>query len=280
MKVVLATDGNEPAGAAATLLTRLAHRERTEVRVVAVNGFETVLAEAEVLHHYDPAAGRQHAQAALDAALATVRAGGLRAEGVVVDGDPTTEILACAADEEAALVVVGAGHVRWTDTLLLGSTSSAVLHSASASVLVVHDVRGEARVGVLIATDGSEGSQRAVRVFTDLADPERCEVCVLSVAELPALGGRGVLGDDLAAAELRVRAEGRAEDVATILRGKKFRVRTEAAAGRPVSGLLEAARDHDLVVVGSRGHGAIRRVLLGSVSDSLARQTRATLVGR
>jgi nucleotide-binding universal stress UspA family protein len=36
----------------------------------------------------------------------------------------------------------------------------------------------------------------------------------------------------------------------------------------------------DLVVVGSRGMGAIGRAFLGSVSDQVARQAPATFVGR
>jgi hypothetical protein len=58
MNVVLATDGNEPARSACDLLARVAHRDRVAVQVLAVNGFETVLQEAQVRHRYDPVAGR------------------------------------------------------------------------------------------------------------------------------------------------------------------------------------------------------------------------------
>jgi nucleotide-binding universal stress UspA family protein len=48
------------------------------------------------------------------------------------------------------------------------------------------------------------------------------------------------------------------------------RVRRAVFTGSPVSGLLKAARGAALLVVGDRGAGRIRRVLLGSVSEAVA----------
>jgi nucleotide-binding universal stress UspA family protein len=280
MNVVLATDGNEPARHAGDLLARIAHHDRVAVRILAVNSFESVLKEAGIRQRYDPAAGRERAQASLAAAQGRLRAVGLHAVGTARDGDPATEIVDFAAAQAADLIVLGAGHTRWLDTLLLGSTSTAVLHAAPSSVLVVRGVdAGDGRLRVLVGTDGSDGAQRAVQAFSRLADPARCAVLVLAVASIPALMA-GVVGDEAIGAQLHERAHAAGEDTATVLRAAGFAVRSETVSGRPASVLLERARDHDLVVVGSRGAGAVERMLLGSVSDKLARHARATLVGR
>ncbi|MGH2752083.1 MAG: universal stress protein [Actinomycetota bacterium] len=52
--------------------------------------------------------------------------------------------------------------------------------------------------------------------------------------------------------------------------------------GNPAGQLLEQAETagFDLIAVGSRGRGALERVILGSVSDRIARHARASLVGR
>jgi nucleotide-binding universal stress UspA family protein len=218
MNVVLATDGNEPARSACDLLARVAHRDRVAVQVLAVNGFETVLQEAQVRHRYDPAAGRAQAEAHLAAARDRLRMAGLRADGVARDGDPPTEIVDFAAANAAELIALGAGHTTWLDTLLLGSTSTAVLHAAAASVLVVRGVDGgDVSVRVLVGTDGSAGARRAAQVFSQVADPARGDVLVLAVASIPAFMGAGVVGDDALGVQLHERARAAAEDTATAL---------------------------------------------------------------
>ena len=48
------------------------------------------------------------------------------------------------------------------------------------------------------------------------------------------------------------------------------RVHQHVVAGHPVRALLDTARDADLLVVGCRGHGGFRGMLLGSVSQHVA----------
>lgn len=273
MRILLATDGNAPAAAAVRLLDRLASRARSAIAVVAVSGFETVLAEAEKVGRYDPAAGRRHAEAVLDTALSDLRDAGFTADGSVREGDPAGEILSAATGHAAEVIVVGAGHSRPVETLVLGSTSTKILHTAPCSVLVVHE-SGAGQARVLVGADGSAGSAASVRALAGLADPARAAVRVLAVA--PAAGGTP---EDVARAARETAARA-AEEAAVPLRGAGFDVTIEVAQGEPASTLLDRADEHDLFVVGSRGMGAIRRALLGSVSDALARRAPATLVGR
>jgi nucleotide-binding universal stress UspA family protein len=79
--------------------------------------------------------------------------------------------------------------------------------------------------------------------------------------------------------------EGRpvAHRASRLARSAGFDVMEEAVlVGRPGSQLLKEADSigADLIVVGSRGLGALSRTLLGSVSDQVLRHAPATFVGR
>lgn len=55
-------------------------------------------------------------------------------------------------------------------------------------------------------------------------------------------------------------------------------VQPMAIEGPPASVLVDAARDADMLVVGSRGHGGFTALLLGSVSQQLAHHAPCPLL--
>lgn len=89
--------------------------------------------------------------------------------------------------------------------------------------------------------------------------------------------GRGVIvGRDLEEAiETQLRRQ--LEDVARSIR-EDVSANTVVLCGDPVRLLADAAADADLLVVGSRGYGPLRRVLLGSTSAGLVRSVRCPVL--
>ena len=73
-----------------------------------------------------------------------------------------------------------------------------------------------------------------------------------------------------------------AADAARKLEGSGFRNEVHAAIGSPAASLLAEAQrmPADLVVLGTRGLGAMERAPIGSVSDQVVREAAATFVGR
>ena len=84
-------------------------------------------------------------------------------------------------------------------------------------------------------------------------------------------------------ADVLLEAEHHAEEVlraALARRAPDATVAIEALSveGHPATVLVEQAREAEILVVGSRGRGAARSLLLGSVSQSLAHHAPCPLV--
>jgi nucleotide-binding universal stress UspA family protein len=123
---------------------------------------------------------------------------------------------------------------------------------------------------VLIAIDGSADADQALTQAIDLCESEHARLTIFSaVAPPPAAAYIGAGG--LVAATLARDAE---KEAVTILRAAVERVPDQVSVSSMFSSepvrpaLMEQIKsgDHDLVVMGSRGRGAIRSLLLGSVS--------------
>lgn len=135
---------------------------------------------------------------------------------------------------------------------------------------------------ILIATDGSHGAHCAVEEGVWLAKMLGAKVLFVAVARppLPVLGEpyyQHALSADLGRA--------RAAIAAAIPAAEERRVpyETEVVQGLPAEAIREVARvrNVDLIVVGSRGRGAVTGAVLGSVSaDIVHRADRPVLVAR
>ena len=287
MKVLFATDGGRHSEIVLEMLGRLGDRARVEVHVLTVDSFAFALDRAQELGRYSAEAAAADARRIAGETVAGVQAMGFTADGEAVEGDEASEILQMADQRSVDLILIGSAKERWVDTVVLGSVSGSVVHASERPVMVVHDPPAdEGPVKVLVAADGSEGSERAIATFTGLADPARCTVEVLSVAPaapLPPGGPAGAVIDtpDVTERELDV-ARGHAESAAATLRDAGFPVTTTAVPGAPVRSILDACDEggHHLVVVGARGLGRFRAKVLGSVSDRVLRKAPASLIGR
>jgi nucleotide-binding universal stress UspA family protein len=142
---------------------------------------------------------------------------------------------------------------------------------------------------ILLATDGSASAGLAVDLVAGIPWPEGSTVRVVSVIATGAgpYGGPwlavAVLQAESLARELRQTAENDVEEARSRLARPGLAVLTEVIQGRPATAIVNAAQafDADVLVVGSRGHGTIGSMLLGSVSaEVIDHATVPVLVAR
>ena len=127
-----------------------------------------------------------------------------------------------------------------------------------------------ARFGVLVATDGSRHAQTAVAASVEFPWPKRASGHgVLARARLPRRGWPQSVTRVLEQSELRAAFVAR-----RVLRRRWPDAEVAVVDRPPVDGILAEARrlDAGVVVVGARGHGALSRLVLGSVSLGVVRR--------
>ena len=131
---------------------------------------------------------------------------------------------------------------------------------------------------ILLATDGSNDARMAAAFLARLPWPDPSRVRIVSVVERrpSPLDFSGVRAyDDVVAAEGRRIVD---EVRASISVGTA--VEAAVLEGDPRDEIVREARDWqaDLVVVGARGVGGVKRLLLGSVSENVLRTARCPVL--
>ncbi len=127
---------------------------------------------------------------------------------------------------------------------------------------------------ILVAYDGGEPARHALQTAIDLARKFEATIAVVSV--VPVHPGRAPIDpwDDSSvhAQELL--------DARKTLREAGFESELLEPAGDPARTIERIAAEggYDAIVMGSRGLGAIDRMLQGSVSEHVATHTEATVV--
>lgn len=202
---------------------------------------------------------------------------------VAIDPSPARALQGIAEAERAELIVVGSSHRGPVGRAMLGSVGSSLLHGSSCPVAVApRDLAEDHRVERIgVGFDGSPEAFSALEAAISLAHRLHGASLDLITAAEPHSYGIATSYAILAATDW-LGAE-RAE-MRRILNLGLSRV----ASGLPVRGhlvngpagpaLAEATADLDLMLVGSRGYGPLRRTLLGSAGARLVHHAACPVI--
>lgn len=219
---------------------------------------------------FDPAYGEPQAMIALDETLEHVlgEATAGNVERRLVNDHAGRALVELASDED--LLVVGARGLGAIRSMVLGSVSTYCLNHARCPVAVVHAESSSREVTgrVVVGVDGSESATKALEWALAEARARSATLDVVHAWSIPAVAIPYVpntLEIERAAAQLlddAVRQAGVADDDPNVVR--------TVVPGPPAGVLLDLAERADLVIVGSRGLGGFKGLLLGSVGHQVA----------
>jgi nucleotide-binding universal stress UspA family protein len=213
--------------------------------------------------------GREHLQEFADQHCGE----GIHPEIVIREGRAADSILSFAQEEKVDLIVMGTHGRRGFDRLMFGSVTDRVMREASCPVLAVrqppHDAVAAGGKGsyvhylkrILLCTDFSEYSERALWYAISVAEEYDAELTVMHVVEIAPSPARRekVLATTTRQLEKLIPGEKR----------KGIKVKTAVRFGKPYQSIVEYAREAevDLVTMGVRGAGALDRAIFGSTTD-------------
>jgi len=128
--------------------------------------------------------------------------------------------------------------------------------------------------GITVGIDGSHDAHRALEWAMREAAVRHVPLTVVTVHEVAVSGwtGQPIIfpGDQADAEKVRQAAEEMVAKAAGQLgESQPASVTVRAVNGFPAQELIEASRDADLLVVGSRGGGGFARLMLGSISQKV-----------
>jgi nucleotide-binding universal stress UspA family protein len=193
---------------------------------------------------------------------------------VVASGSAPAALVQVAEAEKPDVLVVGSSHRAGFAKVLPGSTGDRLLAGSPCAIAIAP--KGYADAGengirhIGVAYDGQDESALALDAAIDLAGQSNGDLRLITVNHTAAQvgAGRGGMSPGSWVSALREYFEERlAEGLEHIPAGVESS--TVIRDGDPAEELAEEGKELDLLVIGSRGYGPIRRVLLGGVAHQV-----------
>lgn len=195
-------------------------------------------------------------------------------EGVVADSkivrwrDPADSILKFSSDYD--LIVMGAHGESEKDPFALGSVTKKVMRYTKKPILIVKNVSMLSHM--LACVDGSEHSFNALKYGIPLAEKMGAKITLLYVQEKKMYEYAPDIVEDLGKKILSKAIE--------TVRETKLKIDERLEVGVPSDVIVEVAEggNYDLIIMGSRGMGKVKRFLFGSVSEDVSYKAKCSVL--
>jgi len=219
----------------------------------------------DVLDHYDREADKiaNHARALFSE------------EGIALDmhviksNDPAQSILDF-SEKDYDLIVMGVRGEHVKNPYSLGSITKQVIRNTKIPTLITKKV--SALTNMLVCLDGSEHSIKTLDYAVRFAEKMDSRITLLNVQENQSC--------DLPSKVAKRMGERFFAEVPYSVGKKELKIGKKIEFGVPSDTIVEVAekRKHDLIVLGSRGLGRIKRFLRGSTNDAVSCRAKCSVL--
>ncbi|MGD0643404.1 MAG: universal stress protein [Candidatus Bathyarchaeia archaeon] len=177
-------------------------------------------------------------------------------EKLVEQGDPADVIVTEAEKGRYNLIIMGNSGEKERDQHL-GSVAKKVVTHAKIPVLITRNKTVISRM--LVPVDGSEKSEKAIQYAEALAEKTEAKMTLLYVQESTLFTLKPEISTEMGN-HILANAAGRVT---------RTQPESKLESGDPAKKIIETAKkgNYDLIVMSSKGHGTVRRFIMGSVSN-------------
>lgn len=268
-KILIATDGSKVGEEMMHYALDLASALKLEVFVIYVS--DEPLKEGD----HEPTLGELAVQQAVEEA--TKR--DILVESEIIFGVPAVDIVKKANDIGAAAIVLGSVGRAGISLWLGGSVAERVIKLAYGPVIVVRKSEGEdgktKMKRMLIATDGSEANEAAIRSGLRLAYRLGMKVSTVSVNDV-----REIPHTNTAEVRERLNDVSKSAVGKVIHQGSMMGLGVDPIIldGVPHKEIIELSSDYDMVVIGTLGRSGFFDFRVGSVAEKVVRYSNCPVM--
>jgi nucleotide-binding universal stress UspA family protein len=131
----------------------------------------------------------------------------------------------------------------------------------------------------LVPTDGSKYSRSAVEQALGVANQSNAEVTVLTVIDTTKVTSTlRDLAPSPQASSAVISSDAVIGEASAMAKKMGVKVNTEVRTGDPASIINELSGNYDLIIMGTRGLHGLPHLLLGSVAEKVARESKCTVM--
>lgn len=268
-------------------------------KIALAYGSKITLLHAVTIHEYDPyttkegfpssdelyesikSSAESYCEGIIDKASEEYK--NLEIEKVTSRGISAYEVITGFAKENNADLIVMATHGRsGLSNVMLGSVTEKVIQTAPCPVLVVKkpkhaDLQKLLFNNILVPTDFSDSSQKAMELAIGIAQKYNAHITLMHAVDvrfLPTYYAAGVESIFDLDPDVKPRIQARLEAFLQSFDLTDVRVTTYVTDGSSHSEIVKTAqsRQHDLIVMSTRGHDEIADYLVGSTTDRVIKR--------